>query len=325
IPVGRDRVIEHSFTENLPLEDAKIGMGIEKKAFHCQSCGASTLVDPQTITFCCEFCGSEQVNEEATEQRIISPFGLLPFSVPKEKALEIYREWIGNGWFRPGDLGKLAELDKIQGVYIPFWTYDADTYSSWWAEAGYYYYETEYYTDEHGNQQTRQVQRIRWVPVDGYYEHWFDDVTVIASKGITQNRIQEVYPFDLDKIVNYDPKFLAGWKSELYAIDVKDGFQIAEKIMDDYIYQECAKQIPGDTYRNLTVQTEKQNITFKHILLPIWIAAYRYEGKVYQVVINGRSGKISGSKPWSIFKIALAVIAFLILLFILWKLFMAKH
>lgn len=317
--IKTDKIIEKSYHEHITPDGHEEGLGKEHKNFACKSCGSVTMVDATDVVLNCPFCGSSQVNAEAYDKRIIRPEGIIPFVVEKNTAYQKFKSWIGTGWFRPNDLKKVTTLEKIHGVYVPFWTYDAMTESTWWAEAGYYYYETEYYTDANGNTQSRQVQKVRWIPVSGNYDEFFDDVTVIGSKGIAQSRVQDIYPYDFKKLINYDPRLLIGWESELYGIDVHKGFDIAEKIMDDYIRSACARQIPGDTYRFLEVNTHKYNITYKHILLPVWIAAYRYHGKVYQVIVNGQTGKISGEKPLSWIKILLFILAIIILLFIFVK------
>lgn len=309
LPKESDMVVENDFTEALNLTDEQVTLGSGNKEFHCNNCGANTMVDQQTVAFECPFCGSKNVNEEAHAHKVIQPAGVLPFKVEKKTANQKFKEWIGKGWWYPSSLGKMARLDKMVGVYVPFWTYDADTDSSWTAEAGYHYYETVRYTDSNGNSQTRQEQRTRWVPASGYYQHWFDDVTVIASGGVKQNRVERVYPYDLKQVVNYNTQYLLGWRSEVYQKDVKEGFDVATGIMDDYIRAAIVKQIPGDTYRNLSVHTRKHNITYKHLLLPLYVAAYQYKGKTFQVVVNGQNGKISGEKPLSWIKITLAVLA----------------
>ncbi|MBX3102544.1 MAG: hypothetical protein KF690_08555 [Bacteroidetes bacterium] len=307
-PQSADLVVERDFTEALNLNDAPTGLNVQTKEFHCNNCGANTMVPPDTVAFSCPFCASNNVNEEAHQHRIITPSGILPFAVEKKVANLKFKEWIGKGWWYPGKLGKLARLDKMEGVYLPFWTYDADTDSSWTADAGYYYYETVSFTDSSGNRQTRQEQRVRWVPASGYYQHWFDDVTVVGSQGVPQRRVERVYPYDLKKVVNYDTQYILGWKSEVYQKDVKEGFGMAEGIMNGYIRTEIIKQIPGDTHRNLHINTHKHDITFKHLLLPMYIAAYQYNNKSFQVLVNGQTGKISGQKPLSWMKITLAVL-----------------
>ncbi|MCZ2357147.1 MAG: hypothetical protein LC115_10775 [Bacteroidia bacterium] len=325
VETTQHKVVERSFSEALNFSSSEMDFGIAQKNFTCKGCGSVTAVDVTTVAFYCKFCGSHQVNEEAQEHRVIRPFGILPFSITKDRAATAFKEWIGTGWFHPNDLQHLAQAEKISGVYIPFWTYDAQTESSWTALAGYYYYETITTTDANGNKVQQQVQKIRWVPASGYFDHFFDDVTVIASKGITQARVQNIYPFDLKKVVDYDPKFITGWESELYSVDVKQGFERAEKIMNDYIYQQCATQVPGDTHKDLNVQTHKHSITFKHILLPIYVSAYRYNDKVFQVVVNGQTGKITGEKPLSWIKITITVIFVIILAIIVYFLFFKKH
>ncbi|MBX7241380.1 MAG: hypothetical protein K1X92_06495 [Bacteroidia bacterium] len=309
IPKGSDKVVERRLGEGFRLEDLPSGLGLETKMCHCNSCGANTAFPANQVNTSCPFCGSTAVNEEAMDTKVIQPSGVLPFTFPQKMAFKAFEDWVKEGWFHPNDLQKMAELHKIQGVYLPFWTFDAFTESSWTADAGYYYYESESYTDAEGNTQTRQVQKVRWVPAGGYYDHFFDDVVVVASKGIPQDTIQQVFPFELKEVVNYDSQYLLGWECEVYQKDVKEGYQVADNIMDEYIRQECVKRIPGDTYRFLNVSTCKNELTFKHILLPIWIAAYRYNNKVYRFIVNGQTGKITGTKPYSAWKIAFTILA----------------
>lgn len=308
IPRESDKIIERKLGEGFRLEDMPLGLGVESRVSHCTSCGANTAIPADQVNTSCPFCGSTAVNEEAMDTKVIQPAGIVPFSFPKKMALQAFEGWVKQGWFHPNNLNKMAQLHEISGVYLPFWTFDALTESSWTADAGYYYYESESYTDSEGNTQTRQVQKVRWVPTGGYYDHFFDDIVVIASKGIPQGIIQEVYPFDLKEVVNYDSQFVLGWDCEVYQKDVKEGYETADGIMDEFIRAECVKRIPGDTYRFLNVSTRKNELTFKHILLPIWIAAYRYNNKVYRFIVNGQTGKITGNKPYSAWKIAFAIL-----------------
>lgn len=326
VPSESDMIVEKPFTEALTLDSAPKGFDTEKKVFHCNNCGANTAVDTGTVTFKCGFCGSEKYNEKSVEQNIIKPAGVLPFAITKNQALDKFTEWLGKGFFYPSDLKKLASLDNIHGMYLPFWTYDAQTSSSWYADRGFHYYVTEYYTDSNGNQQSRQVQKTRWVSVSGYFQHFFDDVLVIGSKGVKQSRVEKIYPFSLEKVVNYDPSFLLGWEAEIYEIDVKEGFNMADGIMDKYIRSECAglARGNGDTYRALSITTSKNNITYKHIMLPIWVAGYTYKNKIYQFIINGETGKVSGKKPLSWIKITITVLIVLIIIAVLVVLFKDK-
>lgn len=306
-----DLVVERSYNEAWDLSDQAQGFDIPTKTFHCNGCGANTAVEPGTTRFVCPFCASENVNAEAHESRVVRPAGVLPFLIAKPQAMDKFKEWIRKGFFAPNNLKRLAKLDGLRSVYLPFWTYDADTESAWTADAGYYYYESEYYTDKEGKTQERRVRKTRWVPASGYYAHDFNDVLVLGSQGLTQNFVERIYPFELKDVVNYDSRYMLGHDSEVYQRDVHEGFDVASDIMDAEIRSAIVRRIPGDTYRNLHVNTRKSAITFKHILLPIWIAAYKYNGKLFQFLVNGQTGKISGKKPVSFWKVAMLVLVIL--------------
>ena len=305
---AKDEIIERPLHAGMEMDDTRRGLNVEAKAYHCSGCGSDLLVPGDQAGLTCPFCGSEAVNETATETRVIQPAGVLPFKVSKETAYEKFRKWLGRGWFHPNNLTKLASLEKIQGVYLPFFTFDAYTHSQWSAQAGHYYYETQSYTDANGQRQTRQVQKIRWVPANGHFQHFFDDVLVVASHGVQQGLAEGIYPYDLTEVVNYDAHYLLGWETELYQHDLKESYQVADRIMDDDIKQSIIRQIPGDTYRHLRIRTQKDRLTYKHILLPSWVAGYRYKNKVFQFLVNGQTGRINGKKPYSPTKIAIAVI-----------------
>ncbi|MEM6273160.1 MAG: hypothetical protein AAF998_27360, partial [Bacteroidota bacterium] len=228
LPKASDRVIERSISEAMQLEQTALGFGADTKVFHCNSCGAETAVNLETVTFECPFCSSTNVNEEAQETRVVRPSGVLPFKISRPQALEKFRTWIKKGFFAPSKLKKLAKLDKIHSVYLPFWTYDADTASQWTAMSGRYYYETQTYTDNEGNVKTRQVQKTRWYPSSGYYQHHFNDVLVLGSHGLTQNFAEKIFPFELAEVLNYDARYILGHESEVYQKDVQEGYGVAD-------------------------------------------------------------------------------------------------
>lgn len=308
LPRESDMVVERSFSEGLELNEYERGFALETKVFHCNNCGSNTAVDPEEVSFSCPFCASKNVNEQAFDSKTIRPSGIGPFKIDRGLATQKFKTWIGRGWFRPSNLKKLAKLAKIHSVYLPFWTYDANTQSQWWADAGYYYYTTETYTDSNGNTQVRQVRHTRWVPVNGYHQDAFNDVLILGSHGIQQSAIEKIFPFDLEEVVNYDSRFILGHESEVYQKDVKDGFDTADKIMDARIEARIKRKIPGDTQRYLRVNTRKSRLSFKHLLLPVWLAAYQYNKKSYQFMVNGQTGDIAGKKPLSWIKILMTIL-----------------
>jgi len=287
---------------------------VEQLVYKCNRCGNQTAFTTETPTFICSFCNFEVVNPVAYKTRIIQPSGIVPFIIDKQQSVSIFKGWIGKGWFAPGDLAQFARQDALHGIYLPFWTYDADTFSKWQGYGGRHYWETEYYTDNEGKQQTRQVQRTEWIYRNGNYSHFFDDILVGGATELSQNEYETVFPYKLNELVNFDARYLSGWQADVYDIAVNDGYEKAEAIMKHYIYDACANLCRIDTYRDLNVQTSYSNQTYKHILLPIWLCTYLYKSKKYHFLINGQTGKISGKKPVSTAKVVLVVLLVLIVI-----------
>jgi hypothetical protein len=178
------------------------------------------------------------------------------------------------------------------------------------AESGYYYYETENYTDSDGKTQTRQVQKVRWVSSAGALDHFFDDELVPASRGVQAEMLRKIEPFPTTKeLLPYNAGYLSGWVVERYQIDLVAAAKEAREEMAEEMIRLCATQVPGDTHRNLQVEDDYSGQTFKHILAPIWLLTYNYGARNFQVVINGYTGVIAGKYPRSWIKITLAVLA----------------
>ena len=186
-------------------------------------------------------------------------------------------------------------------------------HAEWTAESGYYYYETESYTDAQGRSQTRQVQKVRWVPSSGTLDHFFDDELVPASRGVQPEMLRKIEPFPTKELAPYNPGFLSGWVVERYQIDLVAAAKEAREEMDAELRGLCAARVPGDTHRNLQVSADYSGQTFKHILVPIWLLTYNYGAAHYQVVANGYTGAIAGKYPKSWIKITLAVLGVLTL------------
>jgi hypothetical protein len=280
---------------------------------NCKDCGATVNVTPGEQTAKCAFCGSQQVLAQEATGTAIRPESLVPFTVDKTSANKTFEQWLARLWFRPNDLKKMAKLQEMGGVYIPFWTFDASVRSDWVAEAGYHYYETEYFRDANGEEQSRQIQRTRWESASGWRTDFFDDTLVCASKGLPPDLVAKFRSFDTKRLSPYKPEFLAGWRAEAYAIDLMPAWGTAQDDMCRVQQRRCTSDVPGDTHRNLHVQNHFSDVTFKHILLPIWIAAYRYKGKPYQFLVNGQTGEVVGKAPWSFWKIFFFVLAVLLL------------
>lgn len=290
------------------------GWQAETKSVRCQNCNAISVFDPKHVARACEFCGSPAIVPADQQQAPIRPSSLLAFTVPEAKVREQMRRWYATRWFAPNALKSRAITDTLHGVYLPYWTFDAQVHADWTADSGYYYYETETYRDAQGNLQTRQVRKVRWVPSSGSLDHFFDDELVAASKGVRGDLLTKIEPFPTTSDLKpYDPGYVAGWVVEQYQLDLVAAAQRSRETMDAKLRSLCASQVPGDTHRNLRVSADYRGQTFKHILAPVWLLAYVYGRKSFQVVVNGVTGAIAGDRPYSWIKITLAVLAALIL------------
>jgi DNA-directed RNA polymerase subunit RPC12/RpoP len=295
---------------DIPIEQgmllAQKGFGAPVTTIKCGDCGATVNVGEGERTTACAFCGSKQVLAQETNQGAIRPESLVPFKVTKEDANGRFGAWIGKLWLRPGDLKRMAKVQEIGGVYVPFWIFASFVRSQWRAERGWYYYETESYTenvDGRNEARTRQVQRTRWEPASGHREDQYDDVLVCASKGLPDHLVDHLSTFDTKGLTPYQPQFLSGWRAESYAVDLMPGWAIGQERIGSSQTSRCAADVGGDTHRTLNVNSEFSSTMFKHVLLPIWIAAYRYNGKVFRFLVNGQTGEVVGVAPWSVGKI----------------------
>lgn len=290
--------------------------GIEVTVADCPNCGASFEFDPKERAGLCPFCDAAMVKHQA-EHQPIQPQGVLPFAISEKQAREALNKWVGRLWFAPNDLRQYMRAGrKMNGIYIPYWTYDANTISHYVGARGDVYYVTERAQVPDGNGgyrvEARQVPRIRWTPVRGTVRRFFDDVLVSASKTLPTKHQAAIDDWDLHGLMPFHAGYLAGFRAECYQVPLDEGFQHAKETMDHVIRRDIRFDIGGDQQRIDGVQTTYQNVTFKHILLPIWTAAYRYGGKSYQFLVNGRTGAVAGERPYSAWKLGIAIALMLV-------------
>ena len=304
---------EHDLVTALrALPDSKKGWEADRVSVQCQSCKAITLFAPGRVAQNCEFCGSPKIIPQSAARAPIVPESVLPFVIPESQVREDLRRWYGSRWFAPNRLKSAALTDKVHGLYIPYWTFDAQVAARWTAEAGHYYYVSE----RRGNK-TERVRKIRWEPAAGSLDHFFDDQLVPATQGVPADLLFKVEPFATQSLVPYDAGYVSGWVVEQYQIDLVAAAQTARGKMDDIIRRLCAAAVPGDTSRNLQVDADYSGQTFKHVLVPLWLVAYNYGSRTFQVLVNGQTGRVAGKHPYSWVKIAATIFAILIAILII--------
>lgn len=304
-PQNEDQVIEewdfHTYASR-----ARRGFDVAKSQdLKCQACGATSSYAGDAASAKCLFCGQPVVIEKAGED-VIRPEAVVPFKVDRLKALEKFKAWVEKLWFAPNELKRLAESDRFNGVYRPYWTYDCATHSWYRGERGEYYWDTEWYTDSQGRRRTRSVRKIRWYPASGQVRNFFDDVLVTAGRPLEWETT-----YHLGDLKPYDPGFLAGWQAERYSLTVEKGWFQAKEVVDAGVHRSVCADIGGDTQRVHSIRTSYNAIRFKHVLLPLWLSSYFYRGKSFRIQVNGQTGEVRGQRPWSFWKIFFLVLAIL--------------
>lgn len=279
----------------------------------CDSCGAIVEFTPPETSTVCVFCGAKIVAQPKAADPRIAPNGVLPFSVPNNVAMTAFNEWLASLWFAPSKLSQMAKADKLDSIYIPYWTYDSFSQSYYEGERGENYTDWETYTDN-GQTKQRSVTKTRWYSASGNVSRHFDDVCVPATGSLPIEYLNKLEPWDLDKLVPYEPAYLSGHKAQAYQVVLPEGFERFKQIAARVIDRDCRQDIGGDHQRLHDVKTNFSEITFKHLLLPIYAGAYHFNGKVYQIVVNGRTGEVQGGRPYSWAKIGALVFTILILL-----------
>lgn len=274
----------------------------ETQVAGCEACGAQVEFDPGQHAAVCPFCATPIVADPSPD-RHIRPQALLPFALSEVEARDRLRRWLGGLWFAPNGLKDYARTGgRLSGVYTPWWTFDARTETVYAGRRGDAFTQTV----RGAKGAMRQVTQIRWRPARGRVARAFDDVLARASTSLSRQEAEGLGPFDLSVLQPYARDYLAGFRAEAYTVALREGYADARAQMDDAIRADVRRAIGGDRQQIERIDVKVDGVTFKHVLLPVWIGAYRYRGRSYRVLVNGRSGMVTGSRPYSVWKIALA-------------------
>ena len=289
--------------------------GVETRVVHCDNCGGETVLEANDVSTRCVYCGSPQV-VTTSELPGIKPESVMPFKLSSKEAKKQFKRWISKRFWAPNAIKKDHKIDeKLKGLYVPHWTYDASTISQYNGLAGEHYMVPQQYTvnvNGRNEVRTRMVQKTRWFPVSGSYADFADDVLLNDSTNLDDAIITHIQPFQLDQLKLYNPAYLVGFAAEKYAKGVKELWKKAKVIIANQIkngiYMQILSNPRADVVGQLNIQTDYNKITYKHILLPIWISAYTFKRKLYKFYINGQTGEVQGKAPTSAWKVLLAVI-----------------
>ncbi|MEB3357911.1 MAG: hypothetical protein VKK04_14370 [Synechococcales bacterium] len=314
VPQIQGRFAEHDYDERQILQASKTALlSPQIVEVDCPGCRAVVTFEPPQVAGQCPFCGKNIVTQPHSAHPGLTPDAVIPFKVGRKETQSLIQKWISQRWFAPSSLKHLAQHEQLQGVYLPFWLYKTDTMTQYRGERGdaYYVTVTRTRTNSEGKQETYQAQerRIRWRPASGTVRCSFKDLLVTATQAVNEQRLAELEPWQLSSLVPYQANYLAGFKAQRYQTNVIQGFDGAKEQMAPQIHTAICRDIGGDEQRVHSSQTDYLDTKYSHVLMPVWLGAYRYKSKQYQVMVNAQTGEVLGDRPWSIFKISMAVLA----------------
>ena len=271
---------------------------------HCESCGATVVFTGSLTSSECPYCASP-IQRDDVHKAVdrIGVDGVLPFKITRDQAKKNLSQWVKSRWFAPNEFLKRGVEGNFNGIYLPYWTYDSMTATDYSGERGEYYYVTV-----GTGKNRRQKRRTRWYPASGFFQRFFDDVTVMASHDLPSDLVIALEPWPLQTCIPFNQQVMAGFLARTYETTLDQGFREAKVRIDQAIEREVRSRIGGDTQRVHSIQSRYDAITFKHLLLPLWMMAYRYNDKVYQILINAGTGEVQGERPYSWVKITLTVL-----------------
>lgn len=310
------KIVERDFYSYLKPEAERLQpLAHNAMQVSCGSCGATVVFVPPTTATQCDFCGGKIVAQPKAADPLVAPESVLPFSFTSQQAVSSLKNWTSSRWFAPSKLKTLAEHDKADSVYLPYWTYDSDSATNYTGQRGDDYYETETYY-ENGEQKERQVTKTNWYYASGNVFRHFDDVPVPATKSVLPKYLESLN-WNFSELVSYEPAYLSGHKAQTYQVSLEEGFERFKQIAESVIRGDVYSDIGGDRQQIDSMNTDHSSITFKHLLVPVYASAYKFNNKVYQVVINGRTGEVQGERPYSVLKIGCLVLVILFVLLII--------
>jgi len=306
-------VDENGF-EELELYPYLKEMGAQKHSeeismLHCKNCGANQHVEENYKSLHCVYCTMPLILEDAYKEDWILPGAVLPFQIDQKKSFQIFKKWVDSLWFAPNNLKKAA-LDPqfTKGLYLPYWTFDAQLQASYSGQRGEYYYETQRVRNSQGKTVSKRVRKTRWYPASGNISGFVDDTLVKASKQKKGRIPSKIARWNLKLLKPFDSSFLSGFVTEKYTIPLNQGHLSAKGEAKHIAERWCRQDIGGDTQRVTSMDMNLSKETFKHILLPVYVSAYRFNSKEYNFFINGENGTISGTRPYSFWKIFFTVV-----------------
>lgn len=286
--------------------------GEKKVSARCSQCGGNVDFDYLMAADLCPYCQSSMILYEPKDKQ--TPDAVIPFHVEEDRAGELIRKWINSKWFAPNKLKKFVRLNDPKGLFVPYWTFDANAYTDYTAEVGKdYTVQVPRTVTRDGKQVTEMVTetRTRWFTVSGDYSMSFDNMPVYASKRIPESFFSGV-KFDSNNVIPFLSELLSSRIAEKCSTSLHEGYEGAKQkfanALESEISSSLLRRATIDHVRSVHINPTYSNVKYKRIIAPLWTMEYDYLGKKFNATINAQTGVVTGKYPISPVKVTLVVV-----------------
>jgi len=278
-------------------------MTVATHNFACEGCGASMSYDAGAKALRCPFCGSEKLSPQK-DAKVYGASWIVPFRISRNDATALLRKWLSSKFWAPSDLANVASVVGMTGIFVPYWVFSANTFTYWTADSS----------------NAPSTSMSGWVPIAGENRASYNGLLVGASSVLSPQETHEIAPFQMEDALSIDKVNLEKILYEQFRVQPKYARHLAQQGLEERELEACAKKING-RHRHLKVNVRTENLSTEGILLPVWVMAYRYNHQVYRFLINGQTGRSTGTSPVSAWKVmgvvAVALLAAMFLFAIL--------
>ena len=277
--VGDYNTILKKKNEEKAKEESRMHASVKMQIMRCTACGAELAVNgTETSTFCA-YCGQATVVQDRVDD-YLKPDYIIPFKVPRDDAERIIRTQLNKGFFVPKGI-KDFEVEKIRGIYVPFWLFDMH-----YSDRQFYKYSKK--------QGKTTVTRYEYFEAKTF----FKQLTLDASLNLNDDSSARLEPYDMRQLEEFDMAYLSGYYSDRFDVGVADITGNAVLRAGELFNEQAMKEIKHKTGK-LVKQDPDFNVSkTEYALLPAWFLSFKYDEKPYTILVNGQTGKMVGAVPY---------------------------
>ena len=288
----KKNVVKHNIDDK--IEDKEYAKWVKQTKFiNCENCGANIVLGQYEISKECPYCGSKYVSQIENLPGI-KPDGIIPFAFNEEDASSIFFKTIKKKFFVPRSFKKRLPKNAVHGIYIPAFSFDADTVSK---------YKGKLIRTESDDDGSIEIP----VMIDGDYSQEFSNILVETSSKISNYDLQQLSPFNMNGAYKFDINFIKGYSVEHYQEVLANCYDIARSTISDRIRKNILSEYNYSSVEYLDIDTKYSEEKYSYYLLPIYNFEYKYKKKIYTTQMNGQTGKIGQGLPVSGWKVGILI------------------